>query len=130
MIVCIDGNDGTGKTSLIALLRQHRPGITFQDRGRPTAMTDGGDAAPADLYLILTASVATCRKRLAAAGKSLDERYHTEADLRHYEQRFAVVARLLGAVLLDAEPPLEQVAAAALLILDTAAEQQGLGVGG
>lgn len=117
MIVCVDGNDGTGKTSLIARLRPLLPAITFQDRGLPTAMTDGRTAPPADRYLILHASVETCQRRLLAAGKSLDEPYHTAADLTHYGRRFLEVAAALGATVIDAEREQEAIVAGVVELL-------------
>jgi thymidylate kinase len=113
MIVCIDGNDGTGKTTLIALLQGRFPDVVFQDRGLPTRMTDGLPGEPADLYLVLFATPETCQRRLAQAGKSLSERYHTLEDLDHYHRRFQEVADDLSCVKLDAEPPLQEVAEAA-----------------
>jgi XTP/dITP diphosphohydrolase len=99
--VVVDGNDGTGKTTLVAGLRAL--GYTVADRGLPTKLSDGPDRAPApdEIFLILDAPVEVSRARLAAAGKDLDERYHTVADLTHYRDRFlAVAASLPGAHLI------------------------------
>ena len=119
--VVVDGNDGTGKTTLVEALR--RRGFEVADRGLPTRMTDDPSLAPAgdEFYLILDAPEAVCRERLARAGRDLDERFHTEADLRHYRQRFLEVARRLPRhVVLDAAGSPDEVLAAALRALDRA----------
>jgi len=72
LIVSVDGNDGTGKSSLVVHLRARYPSRTVQDRGLPTAMIDGKATLPAGLYIILTPSVVPCQRRLLASGKSLN----------------------------------------------------------
>ena len=109
MIVCIDGNDGTGKSTLIRRLREIFPELVFQDRGLPSAMTDGGTTDPADLYIILDATISTCQKRLRQAGKSLEEKYHNEQDLSYYQKQFIQVANQIKAVIINAEKPIDNV---------------------
>lgn len=99
MRLVIDGNDGTGKSTLVAMLQPLFHGVgNLHDRGIPTKMTDDSTVQPDDeeLYLILDAPVEVSRERLACAGKDLDERYHTVKDLTHYRQRFREVAERLG----------------------------------
>jgi len=109
--IVVDGNDGTGKSTLVAHLRAL--GYAVQDRGFLTPLTDQADAAvdaacaayaaqPSCAAIVLDAPVATSRARLAAAGKDLNERYHTKADLAHYRARFAAVAARVGASMVDA----------------------------
>ncbi len=95
MRVVVDGNDGTGKSTLAEALR--RLGYEVADRGIPTKMTDDPAVCPRDdeFYLILDLPVEESRQRLARAGKNLEERYHTVADLTHYRARFREVARSL-----------------------------------
>jgi thymidylate kinase len=95
MKVIVDGNDGTGKSTLVASL--HELGFDADDRGLPTHMTDNANLQASDdeFYLILDASVTSSRWRLAAAGKDLTERYHTVVDLAYYRQRFLEVAKTL-----------------------------------
>lgn len=115
MIVVVDGNDGTGKTTLVSALRA--AGFEVRDRGVPTRMTDDPSVSPqpGEAYLILDAPVPLLRERLRRAGKDLEERYHTVADLEHYRQRFLEVARALPqCVLLDASGPPEDVLVRAL----------------
>ena len=83
MKLVVDGNDGTGKSTLVARLRDL--GYDVADRGVPTKMTDDPSvcAVEGEVYLILDAPVEVCQARLAKAGKNLEERYHTVADLRH-----------------------------------------------
>ena len=93
--IVIDGNDGTGKTTLIAALK--RLGIDAQDRGEATLMTDHLEMEPRPhaIYLILDCPVEVSRARLKSAGKNLDEKYHTVEDLTHYRARFLDVAKRL-----------------------------------
>lgn len=101
MRIEIDGNDGTGKTSLVQLLSEL--GIKAQDRGLITKKTDNPET-PLEkdtLYIILDASVETCQQRLLKAGKNLDEKYHTEDDLRFYRDRFREIAYSSTAILVQ-----------------------------
>jgi len=119
--VVVDGNDGTGKTTLVEALR--RRGYEVADRGLPTRMTDAPALPPADdeFYLLLDAPVEVCRARLAQAGRNLEERYHTAADLAHYRRRFLEVAATLPRhALLDAARTPDEVLADALLALERA----------
>ncbi len=118
MIVCIDGNDGTGKTTLIKKLQQiFPPEIVFQDRGLPSAMTDSCTTETADLYIILDATVSTCQNRLKQAGKSLEEKYHNEQDLRFYREKFLEVANQLQAIIINVEQPIDKVIVAVVNII-------------
>jgi thymidylate kinase len=120
MKIVIDGNDGTGKSMLAARLQQL--GYAVSDRGVPTDMTDDPGVKPIDgeVYLILDAPVLVSRNRLEAAGKNLNERYHTVADLTKYHRRFLEVAASLGdrCVLIDACGTADEVLAHALRAID------------
>jgi ATP phosphoribosyltransferase len=101
-VIVIDGNDGTGKSTLVARLQAL--GYAVKDRGLPTKATDEGVPAtiPEDeLYVILDAPESVSRARLYAAGKDLEEKWHTWESLRHYRQRFREVAQQLGVPLID-----------------------------
>jgi len=97
----IDGNDGTGKTTLVSLLKKY--GIHAIDRGKMTKATDNPELLPekGSCYILLNAPVKTCQQRLLAAGKSLDEPYHCEEDLVYYEKRFLEVAKNFNAYCVD-----------------------------
>jgi thymidylate kinase len=102
--VVVDGNDGTGKSTLVETLRAR--GFTVKDRGVPTHMTDHPDGEPVvgEVYIILDAPIRVSRQRLESAGKDLNERYHTEKDLQHYRTRFKeVAAELPRCALVDAQ---------------------------
>lgn len=92
MRVEIDGNDGTGKSTLVANLARY--GIVALDRGRMTKATDDDSVEPEEgvLYIHLDAPAVVCQERLTRAGKDTSEKYHTLDDLRHYERRFQEVA--------------------------------------
>jgi ATP phosphoribosyltransferase len=115
-MIVIDGNDGTGKTTLAETLTAL--GYLVKDRGLPSHATDHGvpqEAPPPDVvYLILDAPEEVCQARLAAAGKDLHEKYHTPEDLRHYRKRFLEVAGDLDSLLIDAAGTNESVLQAAL----------------
>jgi hypothetical protein len=103
--IVLDGNDGTGKSSLAVKLKE----LGFRnvsDRGLPTKMTDDAKLRPGpehdgEVYVLLDAPVDVCRARLGTAGKDLTERYHTVADLTYYRQRYQEVAAVLGVELID-----------------------------
>lgn len=104
--IVVDGNDGTGKTALVRVLRER--GFDVQDRGEPTLLTDMPNAPlrPNSLYLILDVPVEISRERLATAKKSLTERYHTVEDLTYYRARYReIAAQLPNCELIDASGP-------------------------
>ncbi len=120
MIIVVDGNDGSGKTTVVELLRES--GYEVRDRGAPTKMTDDPSVKPEEgvRYLILDVPVEVSRQRLARAGKDLNEQYHTVADLTHYRQRFLeVAAGLPNASLIDASGSPQQVLQQCLEALST-----------
>ena len=103
MKIVVDGNDGTGKSTIVALLREL--GYEVQDRGIPTKMTDDESVKPEkdEFYLILDVPVEVSRMRLSQAGRDLNEKYHTTEDLTFYRERFLRIARALpNTVLIDA----------------------------
>ena len=108
--IVVEGNDGTGKTTLVGQLA--RLGFDVQDRGVPTKMTDDDALKPRDdvLYVVLDVPVEVSQQRLARAGKSLDEQYHTVEDLTHYRARYlALLPALPHHIRLDASGTPEQV---------------------
>ena len=108
--IVVEGNDGTGKSTLVEQLQQL--GYQVQDRGRPTRMTDDPQLQPRGdvLYVVLDVPVQVSQQRLARAGKSLDEQYHNVQDLTHYRARYQeLLPRLPHHLLLDASGTPEQV---------------------
>ncbi len=104
MVIILDGNDGTGKSTVFEKL--HKLGYAVKDRGIPTKMTDDpalrpGDAERGELYLLLDVPVEVSRARLEAAGKDLTEKYHTVEDLTFYRKRYQEVAEVLRVDLID-----------------------------
>ncbi len=92
--IVVDGNDGTGKSTLVNRLR--KLGYFVNDRGIPTTMTDDDNLNVQGnerdvLYVILDGTVEESRKRLEEAGKDLTEKYHTVTDLTYYRQKYLEV---------------------------------------
>lgn len=107
--IVIDGNDGTGKSIRVSLLKKYFPGIEIEDRGvfSEATLKDelfGDDETskqkrlefalaevdnqPETLFIICDASIETCQKRILERGDSLDEEFHRESDLKKYRERF------------------------------------------
>lgn len=101
----VDGNDGTGKSYRVSILRQVLQTVEIKDRGLFSDATlderifEGDkDAVEAFrrtvrentdvLYMICTCSIRKSQERILARGGSLDEEFHTEADLKKYNERF------------------------------------------
>ncbi|MBI5153491.1 MAG: hypothetical protein HZA36_03480 [Parcubacteria group bacterium] len=97
MKVIVDGNDGTGKTTLVCALK--KKGYHAYDRGIPTTLTMLDDIPfeiPTDeIYIILDVPVEVSQERLLRAGKSLNQPFHTIRDLTYYRRRFQEVAEQL-----------------------------------
>lgn len=116
----IDGNDGTGKSTVIARLKAL--GYEANDRGLATRLTDDltllAEARMDTLYIVLDCPVEECRRRLALAGRDLKEKYHTVADLTHYRAVFLTVAKKLPHChVIDAARPTEEVVQSILALL-------------
>lgn len=110
MKIVIDGNDGTGKSTLVKELK--KLGHDACDRGIPTKMTDDFSLklAEDEFYVILDASIAICQQRLQKAGKSLEEQYHNKKDLEKYRKRFEQIAKkFTNCVLINANCSIEEV---------------------
>ncbi len=113
----VDGNDGTGKSTLVRLMAEY--GVESRDRGVMTRASDDTSIGPEEgtLYIVLDVPVETCRERLAAAGKDLDEQYHRVEDLTHYRQVFLDLVPRFGATLIRAEHPRRSLQAALAAVL-------------
>ena len=107
--IVIDGNDGTGKSIRVSLLKKYFPGIEIEDRGVFSEATLKDelfgddeiskqkrlefalaevDNQPETLFVICDASIEMCQKRILERGDSLDEEFHRESDLKKYRERF------------------------------------------
>lgn len=118
--VVVDGNDGTGKTTLVSGLRSF--GYNVSDRGLPTKATDvlSVGPAPGEFYIILDSEETKCQERLLKTGKSLTEKYHNLDDLRHYRKQFERVAILFNASVINVDKMnTEEVLGSALRVLMT-----------
>lgn len=111
MIIVVDGNDGTGKSTLVKRLREC--GYNVKDRGIPTKLTDNPNLKPVndEFYIILDTAVEICQKRLKKTEHNLNDKYHTIKDLTYYRKRFLEVAKQLKGccVVIDASKSAEEV---------------------
>lgn len=113
--IVIDGNDGTGKTFRVNLLRKMFPNIEIEDRGIFSDKTlddclfdynktssinhrknfvNSIEEQKDTLFIICDASVETCQKRISERGDSLEEEYHNKKDLIKYRGRFMLLTEL------------------------------------
>ena len=103
--IVIDGNDGTGKTFRVNLLRKMFPNIEIEDRvifsnktlddilfdynkvssiNHRKNFINSIEEQKDTLFIICDASVETCQKRISERGDSLEEEYHNNKDLIKY----------------------------------------------
>lgn len=124
--IVIDGNDGTGKSSIIARLKTallaytERNLIEFVDRGILSKLTDVHPSEwPEDLprkedgadvvYILLDATVNTSMRRILKRGEKFDE-YDGYLPLFKYRARFRRLAIRYGVYYVDTTPlPLDGV---------------------
>lgn len=93
MRIVIEGNDGTGKTTLCQALKAL--GIeNVQDRGEMSAATlsDLVEPMPDTLYILLDCPWDVSKSRLIAAGKDMAEKWHSDNSLVYYRQAFLDLA--------------------------------------
>ena len=108
----IDGNDGTGKSYRAALLKRIFPDIPIQDRGvfSEATLNERIFVHDADamaqfrnlilknndvVYIVCVCSIQKSQERILSRGGSLEEEFHTEADLKKYNERFDFLLELV-----------------------------------
>lgn len=108
----VDGNDGTGKSYRVSILKQVLPSVEIKDRGLFSDATLDerifeGDKEAIEafrgtvrkntdvLYIICVCSIRKSQERILARGGSLDEEFHTETDLKKYNERFEHLMELV-----------------------------------
>lgn len=85
--IVVDGNDGTGKSTLVRALT--RLGFTnVSDRGEMTLATDDPTVRPDPdtFYILLDCSVETSLKRLKERGADMEDHYHQPDVLEKYNR--------------------------------------------
>ena len=104
--IVIDGNDGTGKSTLVRSLRLL--GYTnAHDRGEMSEATLDPSVKPAPdtTYILLTLGWQVCKARLIVAGRDMTEKWHTDAALRLYDQKFRKIAQDFDAHVIESRYP-------------------------
>ena len=99
-----DGNDGTGKTYVINLIKQFFNNCIFKDKGifsKATLLNKESEEKMYDyidnnidsdtLYIILDDFPEHCQQRIQKRGDSLDEEFHTLEDLEYYRKSFMLL---------------------------------------
>lgn len=97
--IVLEGNDGTGKTTLKKYLEMMGH-TNVCDRGEITSMFIEGEkgttnpSSPAEntLYIVLDATPHTCQQRIQERGGDVTEKYHTYADLLYWRNKFLKIA--------------------------------------
>ena len=100
--IVIEGNDGTGKTSLVHMLQ--RLGFSnVHDRGEISRATLDPSVQPAQntTYIILTCAWETSKMRLECAGRDMTEEWHTDAALQKYHRAFLDLADKFKATVIE-----------------------------
>lgn len=94
-MIVVDGNDGTGKTTLVTSL--YNLGYEVCDRGMPSKATLGEPIIANDneTYIILDASLKESKSRLMMAGKDMSEYWHTDESLFYFGNKFREIAEYL-----------------------------------
>ena len=106
--IVVDGNDGTGKTTLVRSLRL----LGFRDvhdRGEMTKATDDPTVGPVvgTVYILLEASWITCRQRLIDAGRDMTDPYHQDDALIKYYHIFRNITEKFSAHVILSRTPIE-----------------------
>jgi len=108
----IDGNDGTGKTTLVDILRTRYPHYEFFDRNILTKLTDVYpdklENIPYGVYIILDASIETCLARINAREKVRDK-YDTYESISKYRNRYRRLAIRYQTYFISTEVPIDKV---------------------
>jgi ATP phosphoribosyltransferase len=104
--IVVDGNDGTGKSTLVQSLRM----LGFRqvlDRGEMTKATDDPsvEPVPGTVYVLLICPWRESKRRLIAANRDMSDPYHQDDALIKYSQRFRELAAKFGAHVVQSEHP-------------------------
>lgn len=115
--IVVDGNDGTGKSTLVAQLK--KMGFTrVEDRGEMTKATDDDSAAPVPetIYILLHCSWNLSHKRLLESGADMNDKYHEPQTLEYYSKRFLEISDKFKPISIDVESLSKQEVLESLLI--------------
>lgn len=131
----VDGNDGSGKTFRIGIIKNMFPNVEVVDRGLFSKYTldefyprlNGNEhhlelaaefrhivrESTDTLYVIMDCPIPTCQQRIKNRGDSLEDAYHTENALSLYEWRFRRLYSLVedcpNVIMLDASRQLDDI---------------------
>ena len=97
--IVVEGNDGTGKSTLVRGLRA-LGFANVEDRAEMTLASDDDSVGPAPetTYLLVHCRWETSHERLVASGADMKDQYHQPSALRHYADKFLSLRERFGAV--------------------------------
>lgn len=124
LTVEIDGNDGTGKSTIIKHLKSKYPEIHFKDRGVLSALTLDenyshvnsrtkvmrtlfNDPSAQTKHIILDCSERLSQARIQSRGDSIDQEFHNLSDLLKYRSRFGKLSDDFDIPIISTEQPLD-----------------------
>jgi len=103
--IFLEGNDGTGKSTIVSLLKQRGFSNVF-DRGFLSKKTLDETLEENDknvVYIILECTVKKSLQRLQNAGKDMTEVWHTEESLVYFQKKFREVGKQHKAFFVSSE---------------------------
>lgn len=118
MKIVIEGNDGTGKSTLAMQLRAL--GFDVQDRGAMTKATldDAVNPEPDHKYILLVCPWEVSKQRLIAAGKDMNEIWHTDESLQKYDRIFRELVERFDAHVIETQQDQLETLVQALVAID------------
>ena len=104
--IVVDGNDGTGKSTLVNSLRQLGFRNVF-DRGEMTKATDDPTIGPVEgtIYILMVCPWGVSFTRLIEAGRDMSDPYHEPKALAKYDRSFRELAPLFNAHVIESHHP-------------------------
>lgn len=123
--ICLEGNDGTGKSTIVSLLRE-RGFSDVSDRGFLSKKTLDETLQENEkdvVYIILECSVQKSLQRLQNAGKDMTEVWHTKESLVYFQKKFREVGKQHKAFFVSSEGDPQETLKHVMSVLEYAHEK-------